>query len=73
MGIIIDITCKVGCVIPIRPTVFPNTNLKLSTDSDLVLKLDDESEIAGMELRIAKFNVTINHGGNFYAGEVPPL
>ena len=52
---------------------FSKTHLKLSTDSDLVLKLDDENEIAGLEVRIAKFNFTINSGGNVYAGEALPL
>ena len=56
-----------------HPTVFSKTHLKLSTDSDLVLKLDGENEISGLEFKIAKFNVTINSGGNFYAGEVLPV
>ena len=52
-------------------------HLKLSTDSDLVLKLDDENEIASLEglelpIRIAKINVTINGGGDFNAGELQP-
>ena len=56
-----------------HPTVFSKTHLKLSTDSDLVLKLDDENEIASLEglelpVRIAKINVTINGGGDVNAG-----
>ena len=56
-----------------HPTVFSKAHLKLSTDSDLVLKLDGDNEISGLEFKIAKFNVTINDGGNFYAGEVLPV
>ena len=49
-------------------------HLKLSTDSDLVLKLDDENEIASLDsnlelpVRIAKINVMINGGGDVNAG-----
>ena len=53
------------------------THLKLSTDSDLVLKLDDEKEIASLEglelpIRIFKINVMINGGGDFNAGQLQP-
>ena len=59
------------------PTIFSKMHLKLSTDSDLVLKLDDENEIASLEglelpIRIAKINVTINGSGDFNAGELQP-
>ena len=59
------------------PTIFSKMHLKLSTDSDLVLKLDDENEIVSLEglelpVRIAKINVTINGGGNFNAGVLQP-
>ena len=42
--------------------------LKLSTDSNLVLKLDDENEIASWEVTIAKIDAMIRNGGDSYAG-----
>ena len=60
-----------------HPTVFSKMHLKRSTDSDLVLKLDDEKEIASLEglelpIRILKINVMINGGGDFNAAELQP-
>ena len=75
--VVVSILPYTGFIGKGHPSVFSKMHLKLSTDSDLVLKLDDENEIASLEglelpIRIAKINVTINGSGDFNAGELQP-